>query len=110
LTIRFPDVPDCRHELANCHQELGVLFAQLGLRSEARAEYEKSLEIQLRLHSSFPNFPPNLRLLAGTHHNLGRLYTTHGKLDEARSEYEKARDIQSKLAANAAPFRNTKKT
>ncbi len=85
---------------AEGHHRVALLWAKLGRRDDARAEFETARDLSKKLAAAFPAVPQYQQDLATTHHNLGNLLAgLVGQRGAARTEYETARDLSKKLAA-----------
>jgi tetratricopeptide (TPR) repeat protein len=91
-----PDAPDGRHNLAQCHINLGNVLNRMGRQEEARHYLEQALLIQKELVSQFPSVPAYRVTLAINHRALSSL-----GFDQEKREYLKAElDIRTQLATD----------
>jgi len=88
LTSQHPDVADC------CN-DIGLVYDNMGEYSRALSYYEKALEIRQK------TLPENHPLLATSYCNIGGMYKNMGEYSKALSYHEKALEIRQKtLPAN----------
>jgi tetratricopeptide (TPR) repeat protein len=98
LANQAPAVPAHWQDLANTHNSLGVLLAQLGEQAAARAEHESARDLLLGLVDEFPDVPVYRQLLANTDNSLGAVLADRGERPAARAAYEAALRLQQGLA------------
>jgi tetratricopeptide (TPR) repeat protein len=94
---RFPAVPEYRHDLAICHNNLGWVLVGRGERPRAAESYGRALELQQALAAECPAVPKFRRELARTLHNLGNLLQDQGKYAEAEAAYRPAVEHRQRL-------------
>jgi tetratricopeptide (TPR) repeat protein len=100
LAADFPSRPEFRRELANGHNDRGVLLKGTGRLKEAEAEYDAALGIYKQLAADFRSSPEFGWELAASHNNRGNLLTATGRFKEAEADYDAALGIQKQLAAD----------
>ncbi len=83
---------------AEGHFRVALLWDRLGRRDEARAEYERTRDLQAGLATDFPDAADYRKDLARTHGNLGALHHSLGQRPAAEAEYQKAHDLYRQLA------------
>ena len=93
-----PPSPNSAADLADSHNNLGILLSETGRPAEAEAEYRTALAIQQKLADDNPAVTEFRSDLAGSHNNLGNLLSADGQAAEAEAEYRAALAIQQKLA------------
>ena len=86
-----------RHDLAQSHNNLGILLAPLGQRPEAEQQCRKALGIREKLAADFPTVPSYQADLGASYCNLGTLIRDGGKPGESLEWYEKAIRILTAL-------------
>jgi serine/threonine protein kinase len=96
----FPSRPEFRQELANSHNDRGVLLRAMGRLKEAEADFVASLDIRKQLAADFPSRPEYRQDLANGHNDRGVLLKETGRKQEAESEYDAALNIYKQLAAD----------
>jgi serine/threonine protein kinase len=100
LAANFPTRPEFRQELANGHNDRGVLLRATGRLEEAEADFGAALCIRKQLAADFPNRPDFRQELANGHNDRGVLLKGTGRLKEAEADYDAALDIYKQLAAD----------
>src|SRR5262249_23199781 len=90
LADDFPDVPEYRRHLSNCHNNLGNLLGLLGKRPEAKEQLGKALAIRQELDDEFPDVPAYQIVLGGSFCNFGHLVGASGRPSESLVWFEKA--------------------
>src|SRR5205823_501738 len=101
LAAEFPNRPEFRQELAEGHNNVGILLRGKGLLKDAEAAYAEARAIQKQLVAEFPNRPEFRQVLADGHNNLGELLANTGRLKEAEAAYAEALAIYKQLAADS---------
>src|SRR5215468_954325 len=96
----FPSRPEFRQELANSHNDRGVLLRAMGRLKEAEAEYDAALGIRKQLAADFPSRPEFRRELANGHNDRGVLLKGTGRLKEAEADFDAALGIYKQPAAD----------
>lgn len=82
--------------LANCYNNLGVLYLDLNNFKDAETNYNNALEIHRSLAKD--NFKDNLHFLATSYNNLGGLYCKLKDFKKAEEVYLKALEIYIQYA------------
>jgi serine/threonine protein kinase/tetratricopeptide (TPR) repeat protein len=100
LAAEFPAAPAYRQDLAQCHNNLGILLQQMGNPPAAEEQHRKALALRDKLAAEFPDVPAYNREWAHSHANLGMLLAGLGKQPEAEEEFRKALGLFEKLAAD----------
>jgi serine/threonine protein kinase len=104
LTREFPAERAFKLELAIALTQLASLPRAGFQYDEARATYEKALEILLELEKTDPERLDEARALAYSHYNLGMLFKETGLLREAEEAYRQALTRWEKVSrARPAP-------
>ena len=93
-----PAVTGFRSDLANSHNNLGILLSDTGKPSEAEAEFRKAIAIVAEAGRRQPRRHRIPQHLANNHDNLGFLLSGMGKPSEAGTELRKAIAVHQKLA------------
>jgi serine/threonine-protein kinase len=100
LVADFPTVPAYRHDLANCHGNLGNLWAGMRQWSMAEPAYQRALELREKLAADFPTVPEYRYDLANSHYSLGVQLTAMGQWPKAEAAHQRALRILEKLVAD----------
>jgi serine/threonine protein kinase/Tfp pilus assembly protein PilF len=100
LAADFPNHPEFRQELANCHHNRGALLRDTGRLKEAEQDFDLALSIRKQLAADFPARPEFRQDLARTYDNRGVLLSGTGRLKEAEQDYDQALSIKKQLAAD----------
>ena len=83
LAADFPAVLDYRSDLARSQNNLGLLLADLGKRSEAEAAHRAALALRERLASDHPDVPSYRDDLVSTLLDLSHIWVADGKVADA---------------------------
>jgi serine/threonine protein kinase len=94
----FPAEPDYRSGIAVVHLNLGNLYSDWAMASEAEASYRHALALWEQLAVNFPDVPSHRRWQAQCHYSLANLFDDLGAYPKAESAYREAIAIQDKLA------------
>ena len=100
LVANDPENIDYRSNLAANHNNLGLLFQQLGRPLEAEASLRQALPIYKELAAKFPDDQYPRTQMANVLGNLADMLRQPGKGDEATQLDLQAREIVEKLAAD----------
>jgi tetratricopeptide (TPR) repeat protein len=90
-------VPQYRKDLAETHNNLGVLLVNTGRPKDAEGAFRDGLDLYKGLAAEFPDVPMYRDGLAVKHMNLGHLLQDTGHPKEAEVAYREARDLQKQL-------------
>src|SRR5262249_24499611 len=90
LMAEFPDVPRHRGDLADSHNNLGLLLEAMKKWGQADKEYRTAIDLHTKLTADFPTFPEHTIGLGGTFCNLGHLERDRGRLKHALAWYAQA--------------------
>jgi serine/threonine-protein kinase len=91
-----------RQELAASYNNLGMLFYRAGGRApEARATWEKALELRAELVGQYPHVPEYRQGLAKLHSHLGEWHRAGGDRVKAEEAQLKARRLRAQLVADS---------
>jgi tetratricopeptide (TPR) repeat protein len=78
---------------------MGDLYRALGLGAQARASFQRALDIIERLAAAEPGRADYQRDLAVSHSRMGDLYSALGLGAQARASFQRSLDIFERLAA-----------
>jgi serine/threonine-protein kinase len=84
--------------LARGHEELGIVYADMGRLDQAEAEFRQTRDIEERLIESDPARAEHRQLLATAYTDLGNIAYLTDRMDAAEAAYGQAVTIQEKLA------------
>jgi tetratricopeptide (TPR) repeat protein len=90
LVAEAPTPPEFRRELANSHNNTGVVFRATGRLVEAQSAYLDAATIKKQLAADFPTQPDLQQSLAGTLANLAIVCDQRGDFSAARKHLEEA--------------------
>src|SRR4029077_18576970 len=91
------DKPQQRRELANYHEDLGLLLLRTGRAREAEVEVRQALSVRKLLPRASPGKPDQRGELAGTYASLGEA-VRQTQPGEAESAFRKALALWQDLA------------
>jgi tetratricopeptide (TPR) repeat protein len=101
LAADFPNRPEFREDLAESHNNRGVLLSNTGRLREAERDYDEALSIRKQLAAEFPNQSELQNDLAGTCVNLAKAYQQQGNWAAAKQLLLESRPHhQAALKAN----------
>jgi serine/threonine protein kinase len=98
LAADFPNQSRFRRELANIHNNRGLLLRDTD-QLAAEKDYDQAVSIRKQLSAQFPSPPEYRHELASSHLNRGALFDATRRLEEAKNDYDRALNIQKQLSA-----------
>jgi Tol biopolymer transport system component len=90
LVERFPNFPEYQKELASRHNNLGLLFEELGKPESVLQEFTNALEVCKSLVEQFPEIPEYQRELDRSYFNLAVLLNKLERFDDAHQLLQEA--------------------
>jgi tetratricopeptide (TPR) repeat protein len=90
LVADFPGEPGYRHNLADSHNNLGVVLKESGKREAAEEQYRKALAIREKLVADFPDVPGYQLNLGSGYSNFAVLVRDGGQPEQSLIWFEKA--------------------
>jgi tetratricopeptide (TPR) repeat protein len=87
-----PEQRKCLLGLARSHYNLGIVAMDTGRPDQARADYDRAVDLLTQLHRAAADDANCRQDLARALNNRGILHKENNRLAEARRDYEQARD------------------
>jgi serine/threonine-protein kinase len=91
------DDPTLESDRGKAYHRLAEVHSEMGLQTEAEADYQEMQKIFAKLVGEFPTEPEYRDELAASQNNLGILYRTNGKLENAEPLYREALALRQSL-------------
>jgi serine/threonine protein kinase/Tfp pilus assembly protein PilF len=102
LVAEFPDVPEYQKDLADCYNNVAVLYLETRQFRKAEAAHANALKIRQELVNTHPGVAAYQDKLAGSYNNLGLVYRELGQFDQAEAALNNALSIWNALIRDNA--------